>query len=190
MIDRRGLVLTLLGAGGTAAALASLFISPRQALSLTKQDLSAGCSAANPQAAQLDPELRAERRAQAGLPRACDPLWDMMHRCHVGYDAKTGNYTLTPTPEIAALDGTTVRARGFVLPLDGSDHTKHFLLGINTPVCFYHPPGEPNEVMEVLSNQPIAWNDRPMTMEGRFAKINNGELGVFFRLEHASPALG
>ncbi len=185
MIDRRGLIITLLGAGGAAAGLASLFVSPRQALSLTKRPLSPGCSASNPQTAALDPELRAERQAQVGLPRACDPLWDLMHRCKVGFDATSDTYTLTPTPEIAALVGKTVKARGFVLPLDGSDQTKHFLLGINTPVCFYHPPGEPNEVLEVQTETAIAWNDHPMTMEGRFTQINNGTLGVFFRLDNA-----
>lgn len=185
MIDRRGLLITLAAAGGTLAGLVALMDPTQKAAALTKQALPASCLAENPEADQLDPELRSERRAQAGLPRACDPLWDMMHKCKVGYDPKTGNYTLTPTPELTALEGKIVRARGFVLPLDGSDQTSHFLLGINTPVCFYHPPGEPNEVMEVMSVKPVTWNDKPMMMEGTFSKIDNGALGVFFRLDKA-----
>ncbi len=78
-----------------------------------------------------------------------------------------------------------MRAKGFTLPLDGSDQTTHFLIGVNTPVCFYHPPGEPNEVIEVTSKQPVAWNDKLTTVEGTFSLINNGELGVFFRLTNA-----
>ncbi|MEI9904797.1 MAG: DUF3299 domain-containing protein [Asticcacaulis sp.] len=96
-----------------------------------------------------------------------------------------GSIRSSRRPRSRPLAGKTVRAKGFTLPLDGSDQTTHFLIGVNTPVCFYHPPGEPNEVIEVTSKQPVAWNDKLTTVEGTFSLINNGELGVFFRLTNA-----
>ena len=132
-----------------------------------------------------DPELCAERQSQQGLPRSGDPLWSRLHACAVGYNSKSGLYTLTPTPQVRAMAGTIVRVKGFTLPLDGSDKTSHFLIGINTPVCFYHPPGEPNEVIEVTSVRAIDWTEKPVTVEGVFNLMNNGEMGVFFKLDKA-----
>ena len=62
--------------------------------------------------------------------------------------------------------GQAVTASGWVLPLDGSDQTKHFLLTRRTPVCMFCPPGEPNEVAEVISPTPITWTDKLVTVSG------------------------
>ena len=129
-----------------------------------------------------DQELCAERKAQRGLPQSSDPLWASLRACKVGYNSKTGIYSLAPTPQVRAMVGQTVKVRGFTLPLDGSDRTSHFLIGVNTPVCFYHPPGDPNEVIEVQSDHPITWDEKPVTVQGRFSLIDNGELGVFFKM--------
>lgn len=129
-----------------------------------------------------DEELCAERQAQRNLPQSGDPLWSILRACKVGYDRKTGLYSLQPTPQVKAMVGQVVKVRGFTLPLDGSDKTSHFLIGVNTPVCFYHPPGDPNEVIEVVSDHPITWDDKPATIQGTFSLINNGEMGVFFKM--------
>ena len=132
-----------------------------------------------------DQELCAERKAQQTLPQSTDPLWTTLRACKVGYNAKTGLYSLQPTPQVKAMVGQVVKVRGFTLPLDGNDKTSHFLIGVNTPVCFYHPPGDPNEVLEVQSDRPITWDDKPTTIQGTFSLINNGEMGVFFKLVKA-----
>ena len=129
-----------------------------------------------------DEELCAERKAQQVLPQSGDPLWSTLRACKVGYNAKTGIYSLQPTPQVKAMVGQVVKVKGFTLPLDGTDKTSHFLIGVNTPVCFYHPPGDPNQVIEVVSDRPITWDDKPATIEGTFSLINNGEMGVFFKM--------
>jgi uncharacterized protein len=139
-----------------------------------------------PTFAQTD-SLQAERQRQKSLPHASDPFWAKLKACTVGFDATHNHYKLTPTPEIKALIGTTVAIRGFTLPLDGSDHTHHFLIGVNTPVCFYHPPGEPNEVVEVFSLKPITWKDSAIFVQGMFKLIDQPDGGVFFQLDNASP---
>lgn len=129
-----------------------------------------------------DQELCAERKAQQVLPQSGDPLWSTLGACKVGYNSKTGIYSLRPTDAVKAMVGSVVTVRGFTLPLDGSDKTSHFLIGVNTPVCFYHPPGDPNQVIEVVSDRPITWDDKPKTVQGTFSLINNGEMGVFFKI--------
>lgn len=133
-------------------------------------------------------EMDQERAAQANLPQSKDPIWPKLRACKVAFNESTGLYRLTPTPEVKALANTTVRVTGFVLPLDGLDMTMHFLLGVNTPVCLYHPPGEPNEVMEVKSTRPVRWTSSQATIEGRFELISNTEQGIFFALNNARPA--
>ena len=132
-----------------------------------------------------DQELCSERQAQKTLPQSTDPLWTTLRACKVGYNGKTGLYSLRPTAQVKALVGQTVKVRGFTLPLDGTDKTSHFLIGVNTPVCFYHPPGDPNEVIEVVSDHAITWTDKPATVEGVFSLIDNGEMGVFFKMVKA-----
>jgi len=132
-----------------------------------------------------DKTLCSEREAQRSLPRSEDPIWRVLKSCRVGFDSKSGDYNLIPTEKVLALVGKTVRVKGFVVPLDGSDQTKDFLIGINTPVCFYHPPGEPNEIIEVKTKGPIPWSDRLVTVEGRFSLESGNQVGVFFRLNEA-----
>ena len=124
-----------------------------------------------------------ERAIQLTLPRAQDPLWLKFAKCKIGYDNRSGLFNIAVTPDVRAIAGHTVTLSGFVLPLDGSDRTKHFLLTRNTPVCMFCPPGQPNEVVEVLSPHAIDWTDKLVTVTGPLALINNGEKGMFFKID-------
>ena len=124
-----------------------------------------------------------ERAAQDALPKSSNPLWGQFLKCKVGYNNKSGLYSIAVTPEVKALAGKTVMLNGFVLPLDGSDHTKHFLLTRRTPVCMYCPPGEPNEVTEVVSPYPIVWTNKMVTVKGPLSLIDNRENAIFFKID-------
>ena len=123
-----------------------------------------------------------ERAAQDLLPKSQSPVWLQFLKCKIGYNNHSGLYNIAVTPEVKALAGTSVTVNGFVLPLDGSDHTKHFLLTRNTPVCMFCPPGEPNEVVEVVAPHAIVWTDKIVTVTGPLTLINNGEKGMFFKI--------
>ena len=124
-----------------------------------------------------------ERAAQNRLPQSHDVLWAKFVKCKVGYNQKNGIYAISVTPEVKAMAGQAVQASGWVLPLDGSDHTKHFLLTRRTPVCMFCPPGEPNEVAEVVTLSPVDWTDKMVTVTGLLSLINNGEKGMFFKID-------
>jgi hypothetical protein len=123
-----------------------------------------------------------ERAAQARLPQSHDPLWQKFYACKIGYDNRKGFYSIALTPEVRAMAGKTVTLSGFVLPMDGSDRTKHFLLTRRTPVCMFCPPGEPNEVAEVIARHAVNWTDNMVTVTGTLALVNNGEKGIFFKI--------
>jgi hypothetical protein len=126
-----------------------------------------------------------ERAAQNGLPKSSDPLWLKLVKSKVSYNEKSGLFSIAVTPEIKALNGQTVSVSGFVLPMDGSDRTKHFVLTRNTPVCLFCPPGAPNEVVEVVSPRAIAWTAKMVTVTGQMSLINNGENALFFKIAAA-----
>jgi hypothetical protein len=123
-----------------------------------------------------------ERAQQNRLPMSVNPIWQKFLACKVGYNNKTGLYSIALTPDVKALAGKVVTLNGFVLPLDGSDRTKHFLLTRRTPVCAFCPPGEPNEVVEIVSSKAIPWTEKMVTVTGPVALINNGEKGMFFKI--------
>ena len=126
-----------------------------------------------------------ERQVQSGLPQSKSPLWTKLGKCLVNYDPHKGLYAIVLTEEVRAMGEQTIEANGFMLPLDGADQTKHFLLAKRTPVCQFCPPGEPNEIIEVRSKKPLDWVDDPVTVKGRLKLINDAEKGVFFLMEGA-----
>jgi hypothetical protein len=126
-----------------------------------------------------------EAVAQKLLPRLHDKLWSELSKCTVDYDNDKGTYSIHLTPDVMALDGKTITVRGFVLPMDGSDRTRHFLLSRNTPVCMYCPPGQPNEVVEVKAAHAIPWTDKIVLVTGKLSLINDEEKALFFKIENA-----
>jgi uncharacterized protein len=126
-----------------------------------------------------------ELAAQRILPKVHDELWTKLIKCGVDYDNDKGTYSIHLTPEVKALDGKTITLRGFVLPMDGSDRTQHFLISRNTPVCLYCPPGQPNEVVEVEAARAIPWTNKIVSVTGKLHLINDEEKALFFKIEKA-----
>lgn len=127
-----------------------------------------------------------ERAAQATLPKSQSPVWAKFLHSKVGYNSKRGLYSIKVSDDVQVLAGQAITVNGWVLPLDGSDHTKHFLLTRNTPVCLFCPPGEPNEVVEVVSPRAIPWTDKIVSVTGPLSLVNNGEKGIFFKVAATS----
>ena len=127
-----------------------------------------------------------ERVEQKTLPASKAPLWAVLRRARVSQDARRGIFAIAYPPEVKALNGHPVSLSGFMLPLDTSGSSTHFLLSKYTPVCFFCPPGEPNEVVEVVSTRGVPITDRMLTVTGRMALENKGDKGLFFQVQQAS----
>lgn len=126
-----------------------------------------------------------ERQAQQALPQSKAPLWTVLRRTRVAQDDRRGLYTASFPAEVQALDGRTVTLSGFMLPLDTEAAARHFLLSKYTPVCFFCPPGQPNEVVEVTARSGVALTDRMLTVTGRLALTHQTDRGLFFRMDQA-----
>jgi len=126
-----------------------------------------------------------ERAAQKGLPQSASALWGVLRNTKITEDLKRGLFSASFPAEVDALNGTTVTLAGFMLPIDAKTKTKHFLLSKYTPVCFFCPPGEPNEVVEVLADKALPVSDDLVTVTGKLSLIDNAEKGLFFRINTA-----
>ncbi len=151
--------------------------------------LGLGLALAGPSAASASAPLTQpanERAEQKTLPTSRAPLWTMLRRAQVSQDDRRGVFAIAYPPEVKALNGRAVTVSGFMLPLDTSTSSTHFLLSRYTPVCFFCPPGQPNEVVEVTSARGVPITDRMLTVTGRMALENKGDKGLFFQIQQAS----
>ena len=126
-----------------------------------------------------------ERRAQDALPKAKDTLWTLFAKVKVSFNQNRGTYSAVFSEDVKKLDGQPIKISGFMLPLEATDTFKHFLLSKRTPTCPYCPPGEPNEILEVYTAQPVAYEENLSVFEGTFALAEDKEAGIFLTLKDA-----
>lgn len=100
------------------------------------------------------------------LPKSHVPMWAVLGKTKIDVDEDAGVYLAKFPPEVKALDGKKVTIKGFMLPLESSERFNYFLLSKRTPTCYYCPPGEPNEIVDVNVAFPVtpgatAWSPSP-----------------------------
>lgn len=127
----------------------------------------------------------AERAAQRNLPHSADPIWATLESTRITEDKGRGTFAASFPQAVSGLAGRTLSISGFMLPLESRTQTEHFLLTRNTPVCFFCPPGQPNEVIEVRSSAPVYPDTGQVTVTGRFGLQHDGAAGLFFSLDQA-----
>ncbi|MDP1874909.1 DUF3299 domain-containing protein [Phenylobacterium sp.] len=131
-------------------------------------------------------ELASERALQLTLPTADGPQWAKLRKTTVWVDEPTQLFRARHPAEVRALAGKTFKIQGFMLPLEMAERTRRFLISPYTPVCFYHPPAEPNEVIEVWLDKPIRAGYHLVEVEGVLALTDNGEKGLFFQIHNGA----
>lgn len=154
----------LLLTGWTAAGEAEMNISVESDESLNGQPLS-------------------ERKAQEALPMSKDKIWDILMLSQISMNENEGTYQVTIHEDVKKLTGQKVKMSGFMMPLESTEKFHHFLLSKRTPTCAFCPPGQPNELVDVmLTGDSTDWKDGLITVEGIFSLINDQELGVFYKI--------
>jgi hypothetical protein len=126
-----------------------------------------------------------ERKIQEALPQSKDAMWNTLAKCKVHFDEKKYKYSIAYTKKVKAMEGKPITISGFVMPLDATETFSHFLLSKRTPTCFFCPPGEPNEIVEVFTKKPIKWSGDIITVTGTLKFTSNPDLGLFFQVGDA-----
>ncbi len=89
-----------------------------------------------------------------------------------------------PAP-VVALNEKSQRIQGFMMPLEPGERQKHFLLSSVPLTCAFCVPGGPESMVEVKSKTPVKYSMEPVTVEGKFAVLNDDPYGLYYRITDA-----
>jgi hypothetical protein len=84
-----------------------------------------------------------------------------------------------------ALHQTTQRVQGFMMPLEPGERHTHFLLTSVPLTCAFCTPGGPESMVEVKAKTPVKYTLEPVTVEGRFALLDDDQYGLYYRITEA-----
>lgn len=84
-----------------------------------------------------------------------------------------------------ALNQKTQRIQGFMMPLEPGEKQTHFLLSSVPLTCSFCTPGGPESMVEVRTKSPVSYTMDPVTVEGRFAVLDDDPYGLYYRVTDA-----
>jgi hypothetical protein len=83
------------------------------------------------------------------------------------------------------LNQKTQRVQGFMMPLEAGEKQTHFLLSSVPLTCGFCMPGGPESMVEVKTRTPVKYTLDPVTVEGKFAVLNDDPYGLYYRITDA-----
>ncbi len=119
------------------------------------------------------------------LAHSDDLRWVQFHDTNIVADQAKGRYVATFGAALAKLDGKPLVITGYMLPIEPTTHSAHFVLTRRSTGCPFCPPNEPDEAIEVFSAKPADYTQAPVTITGQLHLVRSSEVGLFFRLDHA-----
>lgn len=84
-----------------------------------------------------------------------------------------------------ALNRKTQRVQGFMMPLEPGEKQSHFLLSSVPLSCAFCVPGGPESMVEVKTRTPVKYTLDPVTVEGKFALLDDDPYGMYYRITEA-----
>ena len=114
-----------------------------------------------------------------------DLQWVFFHDAKITADDAKGLYLATFPPSLRKEDGVHFSITGYMLPVEASPTSAHFVLTRRSAGCPFCPPNEPTEAIEVFAAKPYAYTQSPVTVEGTLHLVGRSARGLFFRLDKA-----
>ena len=131
---------------------------------------------------------------QAPEAPAASLTWDELMNLEVTVENPAPLQTVfhVSYPEsLKAKDGTVVRIRGFMYPLEAGETHTYFLLSALPPSCPFCLPASARGLVEVKCDEGVRYTLEPVLLEGRFELLeDDGGLGtgLHYRLNGARSA--
>ena len=145
---------------------------------------SAGAQLSSPLPQRTGPGIHDPTRSCAPLPaRGDDVPWSLL----TAVKTKTEKNKVLPVfdkPQMA-LNQKTQRVQGFMMPLEPGEKQTHFLLSSVPLTCAFCVPGGPESMIEVKTRSPLKYTLEPVTVEGKFAVLNDDPYGLYYRITDA-----
>lgn len=115
-----------------------------------------------------------------------DLRWVFFHDARIVADDRKGEYRATFPPTLAKEDGRSFSIAGYMLPVEATTTSRHFVLTRRSAGCPFCPPNEPTEAIEVFATRPVAYTQSPVTVAGTLHLVGRSEQGLFFRMDGAN----
>lgn len=120
----------------------------------------------------------------APLPRRTDVLpWSVLTDVKTRI-VKNRVFPVFPPP-VLALNNTTQRIQGFMMPLEPGEKQKHFLVSSVPMSCSFCVPGGPESMVEIKTKTPVKYTMEPVVVEGRLSVMTDDEYGLYYRIVDA-----
>ena len=97
-------------------------------------------------------------------------------------------FHVTYPDTLKAKDGTVVRIKGFMYPLQAGETHSYFLLSALPPSCPFCLPASSRGLVEVMCDEGVRYTLEPVLLEGRFELLEDAATGLHYRLDHARSA--
>lgn len=147
-----------------------------------------GICGSAPASAQFYPGGTVRRWGPNGngtLDHEDDARWGMFHDAKITADEAKGEYRADFSPSMAKMEGAHVSIMGYMLPIEATTHSAHFVITRRSSGCPFCPPNEPTEAIEVFALKPFDYTQGPIAVEGRLHLVRRSEQGLFYRLDQA-----
>jgi hypothetical protein len=145
---------------------------------------SAGAQLSPPVPLGTGPGVHSPNSPFAPLPARDDVVpWSLL----TAVKTKTEKNKVLPVfdkPQLA-LNAKTQRVQGFMMPLEPGEKQTHFLLSSIPLTCAFCVPGGPESMVEVKTRTPVKYTLDPVTVEGKFAVLNDDPYGLYYRITDA-----
>jgi len=145
----------------------------------------AGAQLSPPVPIGTGPGVHSPNSPFAPLPERGDVVpWSLL----TAVKTRTEKNRLLPAFEKAqlALNQKTQRIQGFMMPLEPGEKQTHFLLSSVPLTCAFCTPGGPESMVEVKTKTPVRYTLEPVTVEGKFAVLEDDPYGLYYRITDAA----
>ena len=132
----------------------------------------------------IGPGVHSPNSPFAPLPQRTDVLpWSVLT------DVKTRTvknrvFPVFPAP-VLALNNTTQRIQGFMMPLEPGEKQKHFLISSVPLGCSFCTAGGPESMVEIKTKTPVKYTLESVVVEGRLSVMTDDEYGLYYRMVNA-----
>ena len=114
-----------------------------------------------------------------------DRQWLLLQSAKITADVAKGEYRVQFGTALAKMDGQAFRISGYMLPVETSAGTNHFIITRRSAGCPFCAPPELTEAVEIFLTVPIRYTAEPITVQGRLHLLSSSDAGLFYRLDAA-----
>ncbi|MBE7218565.1 MAG: DUF3299 domain-containing protein [Caulobacteraceae bacterium] len=117
-----------------------------------------------------------------------DPRWIEFRGVKVTADKAHGVLVAQFPRDLTSIAGKPLEIGGYIMPLEATTTTRHFILTRRSTGCPFCPPNEANEALEVFLTKPVHYEQRQFFVKGRLKLVPTSNQGLFFQLVDATAS--